>query len=199
MTAYVKFYVDATEKKLKIEADVECANKLETIFAKKTLSIASRLAFTELQQIGVFDVGASIVIETSPDYADNSEELVNTFNDYIKENGEKATVFKISPDGKKAIPVESKIFLDKKEDEVSTDDTSWKLGENEIKISLNLYDANEVIGGLASVSATSAMTVYVLLKKTLESVNTHYGVENKQDFEYDDEEEYAYSYQDDGY
>lgn len=82
---------------------------------------------------------------------------------------------------------------------MSTDDTSWKLGENEVKISLNLYDANEVIGGLASVSATSAMTVYVLLKKTLEAVNTHYGVENKQDFEYDDEEEYAYSYEDDGY
>lgn len=174
MTAYVKFSVDAENHKLRIEAITDEANTLETIFAKKALSISTRLAFVELQEIGVFDIGAQIVIN-SYGYSDVTlEKIVSELDNSIESESSEA-------------------------DET---EMNWKVGEHEVSLSLDLDDANEIIGGLASVTATSAMTVFVLLKKTIHAVEDHYGLEHQEYsmsendddddedyFEYEDEEE----------
>lgn len=172
MTAYVKFSVDAENHKLRIEAITDEANTLETIFAKKALSISTRLAFVELQEIGVFDIGAQIVIN-SYGYSDVTlEKIVSELDNSIESESSEA-------------------------DET---EMNWKVGEHEVRLSLDLDDANEIIGGLASVTATSAMTVFVLLKKTIHAVEEHYGLEHQEYsmsendddedyFEYEDEEE----------
>lgn len=196
MTAYVKFSVNPETSKLRIEAITDEANTLETVFAKKTLSIATRLAFVELQQIGVFDVGAQIVINSYGNSEEKMEELVSTFDGLLNKAPVKTGSFKISADGKKAIPIE-KSSNEKEED---LNETGWKVGEDEVSISLDLDDANEVIGGLASVSATSAMTVFVLLKQTIHAVEDHYGLEHKtyptsdyDESEYDEDEDEYYN------
>jgi hypothetical protein len=194
MTAYVKFSVNPETNKLKIEAVTNEASTLETIFAKKTLSIATRLAFVELQQLGVYDVGAQIVINSYGDSEEKMEEMVSTFDGLLNKSPVRTGTFKISPDGKKAIPVQKESSV--QEEELS--ETGWKVGEEEVSLSLDLDDANEVIGGLASVSATSAMTVFVLLKQTVHAVEDHYGLEHKtyptsegdEDYDEDYEEHY---------
>lgn len=205
MTTNVKFYVSQEESKLKIEIEKsEEPNKLEEIFAKKILAIASRMAFADLQQIGVFDVGASIVIHADGDLIyEKEKKVINSFSSELGKTKFTGGTFKISPDGKKAIPVNEDFSKNtsKTGNEESLDGLNWKVGENDVEISIDLTDANEVIGGLASVSATTAMAVFILVKQTIHKVEDHFGLEHRSHFEsdddYDDYDEYEMS--DDGY
>lgn len=201
MTTNVKFYVSQEESKLKIEIEEnEIPNKLEKIFAQKILAIASRLTFADLQQIGVFDVGASISINAYGDLVEEKEsKVINSFSSELSKTKFKGGTFKISADGKKAIPVDSDLSdsgpLEKTEQ--SLEGLNWKVGDNDVEISLNLDDANEVIGGLASVSATTAMAVFVLVKQTIHKVEDHFGIEHREYIENDDyEDDDDYSYED---
>lgn len=211
MTTYVNFNVDPESAKLKIQIENESENELETIFAKKVLSIASRLAFADIQQVGVFDVGARIVIEAFGQETIDEENL-NEFSNKVESNIVKAGVFKLSPDGKKAIPVNASKKQDEPllEKEETLDDVKWKVGadDSEVSLSLDISDANQVIGALASTSVTSAMAVFVLVKKTIHMVEDHFGLEHQEysstlDDNYDDDsyydEEYAEEDEEDVY
>ncbi len=170
MSAIVKFKInpDTLNLDVSIKKD-EYTTEVETIFAKKILSMAVQLNFVDLPTSFGIDVGGEIIVneesemeyEYEYDNEEDEDELDELEDEELQKNKEE-----ISND---SVKKEDKIYLNEEESStwVDLEDDKW------ISIEMNLTEARRLVGGLTTPSSVATMMVYELLKRTLKKVETY--------------------------
>ena len=183
MTVYVNFKVDPENKNLNISIDTsdydpEFDSQIEMQYAKKILATAVQLHFVELPKSTSFDVGGRISIsqvtddERDDDYdydlynGDELIELDELYDDeFPEENYDEVIV------NSESIEIDLENTAEK--EPIKLDDEtneSWYYSDEMVEVSLDLKDANEIIGGLTTPSAIATMMVYNLFKRVVYNV-----------------------------
>lgn len=184
MTVYVNFKVDPENKNLNVSIDTsdydpEFDSQIEIQYAKKILATAVQLNFVELPKSTSFDVGGRISIsqvtdEQDDDYdydLDNGDELIELDDDELdddefpEENYDEVIV------NSESIEIDLENTAEK--EPIKLDDEpneSWSYSDEMVEISLDLKDANDIIGGLTTPSAVATMMVYNLFKRVVYNV-----------------------------
>lgn len=183
MTVYVNFKVDPENKKLNVSIDTnaydpEFDSQIEMQYAKKILATAVQLNFVELPKSTSFDVGGRISISqvTDDDRDDdydydlyNGDELIELDelydDEFPEENYDEVIV------NSESIEIDLENTAEK--EPIKLDDEtneSWSYSDEMVEVSLDLKDANEIIGGLTTPSAIATMMVYNLFKRVVYNV-----------------------------
>lgn len=182
MTVYVNFKVDPENKKLNVSIDTsdydpEFDSQIEMQYAKKILATAVQLNFVELPKSTSFDVGGRISISQVTDEQDydydleNGDELIELDDDELEddefpeENYDEVIVNSES--------IEIDLENTEEKEPIKLDDEtneSWYYSDEMVEVSLDLKDANEIIGGLTTPSAIATMMVYNLFKRVVYNV-----------------------------
>jgi len=182
MTVYVNFKVDPENKNLNISIDTsdydpEFDSQIEMQYAKKILATAVQLHFVELPKSTSFDVGGRISISQVTDddrdddydydlYGDELIELDELYDDeFPEENYDEVIV------NSESIEIDLENTAEK--EPIKLDDVlneSWSYSDEMVEVSLDLKDANEIIGGLTTPSAIATMMVYNLFKRVVYNV-----------------------------
>lgn len=159
MTAIVKFKINKDTKNLEVFIEEGTATDIEMIYAKKILSLSTQLNFVDLPNSNSIDLGSSIVIEE--EFYDDLDDDEEDFNDDLDDDEELEEIIEV-------VTVEELIEVDpyaKFTGKITHNDGMIK--DNYVSISVDLKDAQKVVGGLTTPSCVATMMIYELLKRTL--------------------------------